>query len=45
MFTTQTPQQRSASGRSAMAMPLKTALSRTCDRPMKASGRKSPGRG
>src|SRR5262249_49431554 len=23
---------------SAMAMPLKTALSRTCDRPMKASG-------
>ena len=38
MSTTQTPQQRSASGRSAMAMPLKTALSRTCDRPMKASG-------
>jgi hypothetical protein len=34
MFITQTPPQRSASGRSAMAMSLKKALSRTCDRPM-----------
>ena len=34
--TTHTPQLRSASARSAMGMPLKTALSRTCDRPTNA---------
>ena len=37
MCTTHTPQVRSRS-RSTSGMPLKVALSRTCERPMKASG-------
>ena len=38
MLTTHTPQERSSSGRSVIGMPLKMALSRTCDKPTKASG-------
>jgi hypothetical protein len=37
MFTTHTPHVRSRS-RCTNGMPLKTALSRTCERPMKANG-------